>query len=234
MISELDLLAPPLERRAQLVAAAVRRGHDPGSRAVRRILADVTRFLASAPGRWLASAARAGTLRREVPFLLRLRGAEATCYLVGALDALVEERGAVSVVDFKYAMARAGAAERYRFQMLAYALAASRARPGRTVRATLQFLRGSCRSVDLTPGESELARFADEVPRLAAGLRSGAGLSRSPAELGRTEARCRADGCAFLDRCHPREGAWPGPPVPVPVNEPEPEPEGAGTPARSR
>jgi ATP-dependent exoDNAse (exonuclease V) beta subunit len=39
MISELDLLAPPLERRAQLAAAALRRGHDPGSRAVRRILA---------------------------------------------------------------------------------------------------------------------------------------------------------------------------------------------------
>jgi hypothetical protein len=204
MISELDLLAPPLERRAQLAAAALRRGHDPGSRAVRRILAEVTGFLESAPGRRLASAARAGTLRREVPFMLRLRGAEGpTCYLVGALDALLEEREAVAVVDFKYAMPRAGAVERYRFQMLAYALAAARARPGRTVKASLQFLRGSCRAVDLTPSEADLARFAEEVPRLAANMRSGADLSRSPAELGRAEARCRAEGCGYLGRCYP-------------------------------
>jgi hypothetical protein len=108
-------------------------------------------------------------------------------------------------MDFKYAMARPGAAERYRFQMLAYALAASRARPGRTVTASLQFLRGSCKAVDLTPGTAELARFAHEVPRLAAGLRSGAALARSPAELGRTEERCRAEGCEYLDRCYPRE-----------------------------
>ena len=205
MISELDLTAPPLERHAQLSAAAVRRGHDPRSRGVRRILAEVMRFLESAPGQRLARAAHAGTLRREVPFLLRLDGRGApSCYLVGALDALVEERDELAVIDFKYARARAGAADRYRFQMLAYALAASRARPGRRVTASLQFLRGTCKAVDLTPSEGDLARFAEEVPRLAADASSGADLSRSPGELGRTEARCREEGCGYLEACYPR------------------------------
>ena len=104
-----------------------------------------------------------------MPFLLRLRGHQApSCYLVGAVDAVVEERDAVAVIDFKYATARADAADRYRFQMLAYALATSRARPGQKVTASLQFLRGSFATIDLTPSEAELSRFAEEAPRLAA------------------------------------------------------------------
>ena len=207
MIAEVDLTAPPLERRAQLIAAAARRGHDPQARGVRRILAEVTRFLESAPGRRLSSAARSGTLRREIPFLLRLEGDGApSCYLVGALDALVEERDTLAVIDFKYAMPRAGVADRYRFQMLAYALAASRARPGAQVTATLQFLRGSCKTVDLTPSAAELRRFATEVPHLAARAHSGAELTTSPAELGRTEERCSAEGCGYVQRCYARPG----------------------------
>jgi hypothetical protein len=87
--------------------------------------------------------------------------------------------------------------------MLAYSLAASRARPGKSVTATLQFLRGSHQAVDMTPGEAELGRFASDVADLAARARSGADLSRTPAELGRTEARCRAEGCGYLRRCYP-------------------------------
>jgi len=206
MIGEADLTAPPLERRAQLIAAAVRRGHDPQAPGVRRILAEVMRFLESTPGRRLVAAARAGTLEREVPFLLRLEGDGApSCYLVGAVDALIEEKSAMAIIDFKYAMARAGAAERYQFQVLAYALAASRARPGRKLTASIQFLRGSCKTLDLTPSEAGLRRFARDVPRLAAAAHSGVDLSRSPAELGRTEARCRVEGCGYVSRCYPRE-----------------------------
>ena len=208
MLAELDLAAPPLERRAQLAAAAARRGHDPQARGVRRIVGEVTRFLESPPGRKLAEAARRGRLRREVPFLLRLDGDGApSCYLVGALDALVEDGHAVGVLDFKYAMPRPGGAQRYRLQMLAYALAASRARPGSKVTATLQYLRGSCGAVDLTPSDAELRRFVADAPRLAARAWSGADLSSSPAELGRTEARCRAEGCGFVYRCYAPEGA---------------------------
>ncbi len=214
MIAEVDLCAPPLERRAQLAAAAARRGYDPHSRGVRRILADVTRFLDSAAGQRLTQAARAGTLRREVPFLLRVDGdGPPSCYLVGAVDALVEDRREVAVLDFKYAMARHGAAERYRLQLLAYALAASRALPGRRVTASLQFLRGSCAAIDLTPSQAELGRFAHEVPRLAAAAHAGADLSRSAADLGRDEARCRMEGCGYLARCYRRADAG-GPPRP--------------------
>ncbi|HET8538885.1 MAG TPA: UvrD-helicase domain-containing protein [Anaeromyxobacter sp.] len=214
MLAETDLAAPPLERRAQLAAAAARRGHDPASAGVRRILAEVARFADSVAGRALAAAAREGRLARELPFLLRLEGdGVPDAYLVGAIDALVAgERGqGITVVDYKYATARPGAADRYRLQLVAYALAARRAHPGARVGARVQFLRGDLRAVDLTPSEADLAAFAREAPRLAWEAHRGAG-DRPPAELGRDEARCRADGCGFVSRCFPgaRAASRPG------------------------
>jgi ATP-dependent exoDNAse (exonuclease V) beta subunit len=206
-LAALDLAAPPLERRAQLVACARRLGHDPSAPAARRVLADVTRFLESPGGLWLAAMARRGALRREVPFLLRLEGGPG-CYLVGAIDALAEEDGAIRIVDFKYALPRREAAERYRLQLCAYALAASRAHPGRPVRAGLQFLRGRCDAVDLTPSAGDMLRFASEAPGLASALHRGSG-EISPGALGRTRERCASEGCGFVYRCHP--GAGPGP-----------------------
>ncbi|HET9552618.1 MAG TPA: PD-(D/E)XK nuclease family protein, partial [Anaeromyxobacteraceae bacterium] len=165
------------------------------------------RFAGSPGGRALAEAAAAGRLRREVPFLLRLDGApgEPACYLNGAIDALVlpaRRGGPLLVVDYKYAVARPGSAERYRLQLLAYALAAARAHGGARVEARLQFLRGDFRVVDVTPSEGDLAWLAAEAPRLAAGAARGEG-DRPPAALGRTEARCREEGCGFLARCFP-------------------------------
>jgi len=63
----------------------------------------------------------------------------------------------------------------------------------------LQFLRGDLRSLDLTPAPADLARLEQLAPRLAADavtLRE-----RTPAELGRTAERCRAEGCGFVGRC---------------------------------
>jgi ATP-dependent exoDNAse (exonuclease V) beta subunit len=221
MLAETDLAAPPLERRAQMAAAAARRGYDLTSAGVRRILAEVSRFADSEGGRALARAAREGRLTREVPFLLRLVGDPVTpaggsaaadpagrgtpdAYLVGAIDALVAGRRGegVVVVDYKYATPRAEAAERYRLQLLAYALAARRAHPGAPVRARLQFLRGDFRAVDVTPSGAELAAFAREAPRLAHGAHAGTLGEAAPAELGRDEARCRTEGCGYVGRCY--------------------------------
>jgi hypothetical protein len=207
MLAESDLAAPPLERRAQIEAAVARRGYDPRSAGVRRIVAEVARFSESEGGRALAQAAREGRLSREVPFLLRLGGAAGTAYLVGAIDALVAGRRGegVWVVDYKYAAPRAEAAGRYRLQLLAYVLAARRAHPGARIRARLQFLRGDFRTVEVDTGDAELAAFARDAPALALGAHRGTGGDVSPAALGRDEARCRAEGCGYVGRCYARK-----------------------------
>jgi hypothetical protein len=199
LLSEVDLAALPPERRALLAAAASRRGEDPDRPGVRRILEDVDRFLASDSGDRLAAAGREGALRRELPFLLRLEGAP-PAYLDGALDALIVKPGSVEILDFKYATHHPGAEERYRVQLAAYALAASRAFPGRPVRAALHFLRPSF-EVDVTPSPADMARLAAEAPALALAAARGEGRDRSPAELGRDADRCRAEGCGYVERC---------------------------------
>jgi ATP-dependent helicase/nuclease subunit A len=212
MLAETDLAAPPLERRAQLAAAAARRGYDPSTAGVVRILREVERFVGSPAGRELAQAAGEGRVEREVPFLLRLDGdGVPPVYVTGAVDLLVRDRrgAGLAVVDYKYATLRPGSAERYRLQLAAYVLAASRGRPGSRARARLQFLRGDHRAVDVTPSADELARFAQAAPRLAAELRAGGG-ERSPAQLGRDEARCRAEGCGYVVRCYPVRGPLKG------------------------
>jgi len=215
LLAEVDLLAPPLARRALVAAAASRRGYDPAAPGVRAVLADVERFLHSELGRRLAEWERSGALRREVPFLLRLGGGAAPCYLDGAIDALVVERREVRVLDFKYARRRREEGERYRLQLLAYALAASRAWPEKTVRSALWFLRGGAAALDLTPSQQELLRFAAEVPGLARGAASASGRGASPESLGRDEERCRGEGCGYAARCFARTGAEAGPGIPV-------------------
>ncbi|HYD42995.1 MAG TPA: UvrD-helicase domain-containing protein [Anaeromyxobacter sp.] len=212
MLAEADLSAPPLERRTLLAAVATRRGYDPQSPGVRRILFEVLAFAESAAGKRLVQAARDGRLSREVPFLLRLDGAGATAvYLVGALDALVRgpAKDELTVIDYKYATPRPESAERYRLQLAAYALAASRAFPRLRVRATLQFLRGDLRTLDLTPTPAELQRFEELAPRLAQEL--AARRAPTPEELGRDAARCSAEGCGYVGRCYRGER---GPQIP--------------------
>jgi hypothetical protein len=202
MLAEVDLSAPPLQRRAQLAATAARRGHDPEAAGVRRIAADVWRFIDSPAGRRLAQLSARGAVRREVPFVLRLDGdGVPACYLVGAIDAFVEEAAALTVIDFKYALPRADSVERYRHQLLAYAVAATRARPEAKIRAKVQFLRGTCTTVDVTPTPAELDRFAREAPFLAARAASEQE-PPSAADLGRTPERCSAEGCGFVSLCH--------------------------------
>ena len=223
LLSEVDLLEPPRQRRALLAASATRRGRDPASPGVRRILRDVERFLEADEGQRLTAWERSGVLRREVPFLLRLGGeGGGVCYLDGAIDVLAEEGGELWVVDFKYAVLRPGAADRHRLQLLAYALAAGRAIPGRRVRAELWFLRGGG-VVEVTPSTAELARFEADAPRLAREAARAERRDATPAALGRDEARCRAEGCGWVGRCHAaREPARPrsGPAGPAPAGPP--------------
>jgi hypothetical protein len=208
MLAELDLAAPAPGLHARLAAVAERRGYDPEGEGVVRIRDEVIRFLAAPAGLALAEAGRAGRLRREVPFLMRLDGGGAggppACYLNGAIDALVAPAGGgpLLLLDYKYALPRAESAERYRLQLTAYALAASRAHGGVPVEARLQFLRGDLSSLDVTPGAEELSALARDAPALAHGVATGAG-DQPPAALGRDPERCRGEGCGFVERCFP-------------------------------
>jgi ATP-dependent exoDNAse (exonuclease V) beta subunit len=213
LLAEVDLGAPAGPgRRGLLEAAAERRGEDPRRAAVREIVDEVERFLASPDGAFLRGAAVDGRLRREIPFVIRANGdldegvapAEAgAVYLDGTIDALVVGPGEVRVLDYKFAHHHTGAEDRFRFQLTAYALAAHRAFPGRPVRALLHYLRGGGRTVDVTPGPEAIDRLAQDLPALARAAARGEGRDLPPTTLGRSESLCRSEGCGFLRRCFP-------------------------------
>jgi ATP-dependent exoDNAse (exonuclease V) beta subunit len=211
LLAEVDLQARAgPSRRDDLEAAAERRGEDPRRPAVREIVDEVEGYLGSDSGAELAHAAREGWLRRELHFVIRVDGGQAdgiapaeagAVYLDGTIDALVTAPDEVRVVDFKYARHLPGAEERYRFQLAAYALAATRAFPERPFRAELHYLRGGGRVVDVTPDQGELERLSRELPELARAASRGEGRELPPAALGRDRARCTAEGCGFVARC---------------------------------
>jgi ATP-dependent helicase/nuclease subunit A len=82
-------------------------------------------------------------------------------------------------------------------------VAAARAFPALRARATLQFLRGDGRAVDVTPTREEAGRFAREAPALALAAAAVEERDADPSTLGRDEARCRAEGCGYTYRCFP-------------------------------
>jgi hypothetical protein len=69
------------------------------------------------------------------------------------------------------------------------------------VRASIVFLRGDHRAVDLTPDRRALEAFAHDAPRLAR-LALG-GPPGTPEALGRRVETCRSEGCGFVPRCYP-------------------------------
>ncbi len=129
--------------------------------------------------------------------------------LRGTLDLFVEhEGGLVDVVDYKLARP-SKTLDRYAFQLRAYALALSRARPDASVRAGILFLEGSDEPVwlegagpDGALSAAEHDAFAEELAdlarRLAAARTTGV---FPPVEI----AACRALGCGFITACHKPE-----------------------------
>ena len=213
LLAEVDLAAPPLERRALLAAAAARRGDDPGRPGVRRIVEDVVRFLASPAGDRLAAAARGGALRRELPFLLRLEGAPRLLPRRRHRRADRERRTAVRGPRLQVRRPpRPGPRSATGVQLAAYALAASRAFPGRPVRAALHFLRGAPRGRrDARPRRTWPAspRRPRRWPLAAA---RGEGRDRSPGRAGARRGRAAAPRDAASWRA---ASAPPGPPAGV-------------------
>jgi ATP-dependent exoDNAse (exonuclease V) beta subunit len=186
-----------------LLAAA---GYDPSVPEVGEVREHVRALLTTSFVRELGASA-ADDVRRELPFLLAVRAPRGVALrLRGQIDLLVRDGGGdrVTVVDYKHA--RAGSDADYRFQLAAYALAARRLFPdARRVRVGLAYLR----EADPTPRFHELdeadgRRFEEELGALADQLADA--VARAPGDgwEGRAEATCRAIGCGYLYRCHPR------------------------------
>jgi ATP-dependent exoDNAse (exonuclease V) beta subunit len=162
----------------------------------------VQRFLASPFGRHLGGV-RPERVHRELPFAVRLEDGPLAVLLRGQLDVLVEEDDALTVIDYKTGRPGEDGAERYRFQLECYALAArALAGPGGPkVRAAVVFLQ----EADPAPRFLAAGRGAADGPE-ARVLEVARALLRAQAGGGwatRPRVQCEKLHCGFQYRCHP-------------------------------
>jgi ATP-dependent exoDNAse (exonuclease V) beta subunit len=201
LLELLPLKLEGAERRAELERLLALEGEDPSQHG--EVLDAACAFLDSPLGRRMADA-RPSLLYREQPFTLRLSGPGAPELLLrGQIDALLLERDAATVVDYKLSQARDPA--RYAAQLDAYALAAAELVQGALpVRTGIVFLRSKGAPYAERPPASpeELAairtRLLGAARAIAAGRRTG--------EWPKVEiARCKDLECGFVRRCHGNE-----------------------------
>lgn len=170
-------------------------------------------FVAGPYGRRLAAAT--STMRRELPFTLRVNAdgdpddrPAGALWLRGTIDLLAETASAdggttVDIVDYKLADRRPGdALAPYRFQLQTYALAVRRQLgAANSLRIGVQFLDGSSSEPIFEDFDAAAAtRIDTQLQQLAAELLY---CSRHGDYSGKPVAYCRQLRCAYLGVCHP-------------------------------
>ena len=203
-IAPLDLARS--ERKAALSRLLDLEGGDSADPAHAEVLAAVQAYLDDPLAARMAHAAGPPHLHRELPFALRLGAGKGPALVVrGQLDALLVDRDAATVIDYK--LSRGSDAARYGFQLDAYALAADRLVEGAVpVRSALVFLRAKGPRIEeqLPRDAAELRRIEERLENAGQVLANGRRTANWPKI---DEARCREVGCGFVRRCHGVERA---------------------------
>jgi len=179
-------------------------GTSPDDSGAAELLEWVQRFLGTPFARRLAELPPS-RVHREMPFLLRLKGAGTSpaFHLKGTIDLLLEEDDkSLVVVDYKATRRHPMGVEAYAFQLDCYALAASHlASPGATVRTGISFLQEKNPKPELREvASAQTLRALDE------GLQAGQAQlllsSQSETWPGREPGECARIHCGYQYRCH--------------------------------
>jgi ATP-dependent helicase/nuclease subunit A len=135
--------------------------------------------------------------QREVPFFMRVADDEATLFIRGQIDALIDDGNRVLVRDYKYARA-AEESHAYQVQMECYALAAADACPTRDVSAEIVFLRDETVTIAVKlPRPDEIRRRLLALAHATIEANRSNEFPKKPA----SPAVCRALRCGYVPRC---------------------------------
>lgn len=190
LLERIDFAAPAGEIRRECRRLAAVLAEDPEDAGVAEVIGHVAVFAESPLARELA-----GTeLRREHPFVLKLRGA-ADYFMRGTMDLVALDGERVTVCDYKYARREGADMEGYRFQIGCYMLALSRAWPERRVEGRLLFLPDGTEEVV----SWDLASLGQELTGIMDAVRA----RRQEGEFERL-AECTGAHCPFAGRCRQR------------------------------
>jgi len=193
------------KRRRQIDDLLVNQGFLPESDEVEKLKEDTLAFLYSDLGITL-SQIKKEHLFREIPFMLKLKENDHPFVVIlqGVIDLLFRDcKGVWTVVDYKYSAGRGSDEERYKIQLMAYALSVAKRMKEDKIRAVLKIIgereispeEWTFTEIELKDFEKQITTHIHEIARRQ--------MSGTPEIWARREGGdCRRLDCIYRKRCN--------------------------------
>jgi ATP-dependent helicase/nuclease subunit A len=192
------------QKREAIDSLLLRQGLPSAGNEIEELKENILSFFQNDVGRALANNGKRAVLR-ELPFVMRLKNQQDsfTVLIQGAVDLIYQDtQGIWNIVDYKYSAGKEIDRERYKLQLMIYALAVMKQVKTDRVQLVINVLEDG--DVPLTQWHvtrEELENFADQIvvcaqeiaQRQTGGIPGG---KTSPAE-----SSCRHQDCIFRTRC---------------------------------
>ena len=189
---------------AKIDALLLRQGLSSSGKEIKDLKDNILSFFDNDVGRALMNNGKRAVLR-ELPFVMRLKNQHDsfTVLIQGAVDLIYQDtEGIWNIVDYKYSPGKEIDRERYKIQLMIYALAVMKQVKTDRVRLMINVLEGG--GVPLTQWHvtrAELENFADQILVCAHGIAQRQTGGISGGETRPVESGCHHQDCIFRTRC---------------------------------
>ena len=194
-----------LEQKGEEIdALLLRQGLSSAGKEIKDLKDNILSFFDNDVGRALMNNGKRAVLR-ELPFVMRLKNQHDsfTVLIQGAADLIYQDKeGIWNIVDYKYSPGKEIDRERYKIQLMIYALAVMKQVKTDRVRLMINVLEGG--GVPLTQWHvtrAELENFADQILVCAHGIAQRQTGGISGGETRPVESGCHHQDCIFRTRC---------------------------------
>jgi hypothetical protein len=192
------------QQRLAIEELLIRQGIPPLGSEMELLRENILSFLESDPGRILSQSGE-GVVLREMPFHMRLHDQPGsfTVLIQGAVDLVYQDsEGRWNVVDYKYSSGRNIDKDRYRIQLMIYALAVMKQVKTDRVQLTISILEDD--EYPLTRWQvsrEEVDRFAKQVVKCAYEITGMQGNSSKEVKVLPAVNDCHRKECVYRTRC---------------------------------
>jgi len=192
------------KKREEIDALLLRQGLSSAGKELEELKENILSFFDNDVGRALANNGQRAVLR-ELPFVMRLKNKQDsfTVLIQGAVDLIYQDtQGSWNIVDYKYSSGKEIDRERYKLQLMIYALAVMKQVKADRVQLMINVLEGG--GGPLTQwhvSREELENFAVQIVVCAQEIAQRQTGGISGGKTGPAESSCCHQDCIFRTRC---------------------------------
>ena len=204
ILKHIDLTGDSEQKRKEIDALLMKQGLSPAGNGMEAFKENILSFLDNDVGRALGHR-REGSVLRELPFVMRLQNQHGsfTALIQGAVDLIYQDtQGIWNIVDYKYSSGREIDRERYKLQLMIYALAVMKQIKTDTVKLMISVLEDF--DAPLTQWHvtrNELGHFTQQIVRCAHEIAGGQTGGMGEMETHQPGSGCHHQDCIYRTRC---------------------------------